>query len=59
MTSNPAFVCVLHFEETCEKDVKYYDNEIIEFPSVLLKLEDKEYKVISTFQKYCKPCRFT
>lgn len=53
------YVCILDFEATCEKDVKYFDNEIIEFPSVLLEynydLQNPSYKNINEFQQYCRP----
>jgi len=49
------YICILDFEATCEEDAKYFDNEIIEFPSVLLKLENEECKIVSEFQHYCKP----
>jgi len=54
---NPEYVCILDFEATCEGGVKYYDNEIIEFPSVLLKLSDDKtsYNFVSEFQRFCKP----
>ncbi|XWV26574.1 exonuclease [Tupanvirus soda lake] len=56
--SHPQFVCVLDFEATCDDNVKYFDNEIIEFPSVLLKYDDKNgYVVVSEFQKFCKPLK--
>ena len=51
------YVCVLDFEATCDDKVRYYDNEIIEFPSVLLKWDTKEEKYVnvSEIQLYCKP----
>lgn len=54
---NPEYVCVLDFEATCEDAVIYFDNEVIEFPSVLLKLSDdkQSYNIISEFQHFCKP----
>ncbi len=54
--SNPEFVCVLDFEATCDGS-KNYDNEIIEFPSVLMRFDGTEYTVVSIFQQYCKPSR--
>ncbi len=50
------YVCILDFEATCD-DVKNYDNEIIEFPSVLLRWNPMKgnYEQISEFQVYCKP----
>jgi inhibitor of KinA sporulation pathway (predicted exonuclease) len=64
--SLPEFICVLDFEATCEENVKHFDNEIIEFPSVLLKYDDdsqvnparsNNYIVISEFQQFCKPLK--
>lgn len=48
------YICVLNFEATCD-NIKYYDNEIIEFPSILLKWNGINYEPISEFQKFCKP----
>jgi len=54
--TNPKYVGILDFEATCDDLIKFYDNEIIEFPTVLLKLNDNgTYDVISEFQRYCKP----
>ena len=50
----PEYICVLDYEATCDGE-KYYNNEIIEFPSVLLKWDGKNYQFISEFQKFCKP----
>lgn len=54
---NPSYICILDFEATCDDAIIYYDNEVIEFPSVLLKLSDDGtvYDVVSEFQRYCKP----
>ena len=54
--SFPKYVCVLDFEATCD-DIPKYKNEIIEFPSYMLKFNDKtnNYEVIGKFQEYCKP----
>lgn len=51
-----SFICVLDFEATCD-NVKGYQNEIIEFPSILLKYDktNKNYKIIDKFQLFCKP----
>jgi inhibitor of KinA sporulation pathway (predicted exonuclease) len=47
--------CVIDFEATCW-DNKKSVNEIIEFPSVLFKLNDNnELEYLSEFRKYCKP----
>jgi ERI1 exoribonuclease 3 len=60
MTSWPQYIGVLDFEATCD-DVKGYENEIIEFPTILLKWDEsaKNYKKISEFQDYCKPLKNT
>ncbi|AYV85561.1 MAG: exonuclease [Satyrvirus sp.] len=53
---NPKFICVLDFEATTEENVKFFDHEVIEFPSVLLKLNsNNEYECVSSFQKFCRP----
>lgn len=54
-------VCVLDFEATCEKDQPNFMNEIIEFPSVLLRWNDdlNNYEKISEFQEFCKPLQNT
>lgn len=51
------YVCVLDFEATCDNTVKNFDNEVIEFPSVLLQWDPlkRNYYKISEFQVYCKP----
>jgi inhibitor of KinA sporulation pathway (predicted exonuclease) len=55
------FICVLDFEATCEQNGNNQNfkprNEIIEFPSVLLKwdLEKKIYEKVSEIQMFCKP----
>lgn len=51
------YVCILDFEATCDDSVKHYDNEIIEFPSVLLKWDPliANYTKVSEIQFYCKP----
>lgn len=47
----------MDFEATCDDDMKAkkMDHEIIEFPSVLLKYENDEVKIVSEFQMFCKP----
>lgn len=49
-------ICVLDFEATCD-DVNNYPNEIIEFPSILLRWDDElqNYKSISEFREFVKP----
>ena len=64
------YICVLDFEANCAEDLKAskMDNEIIEFPSVLWKYEDKTLDILSPteigaktmtkiaeFQMFCKP----
>mmetsp|Transcript_5042 Transcript_5042/g.12200 ORF Transcript_5042/g.12200 Transcript_5042/m.12200 type:complete len:571 (+) Transcript_5042:280-1992(+) len=49
------YLCVLDFEATCERNTKIPNQEIIEFPSVLLDVQRMEIK--STFQKYVKPVK--
>src|SRR5437016_14510893 len=54
----PLYVGVLDFEATCD-DVKGWENEIIEFPTILLKWDESvhNYKVIAEFQEYCRPLK--
>ena len=54
--SDIPYLCILDFEATCD-DPKKIANEIIEFPSVLLKWNNKnsKFEEISRFQEYCKP----
>ncbi|KAN0014385.1 hypothetical protein ACTFIU_000703 [Dictyostelium citrinum] len=47
------YLIVLDFEATCEKDVKFPNQEIIEFPSVIINTETLE--TVSTFREYVKP----
>lgn len=51
------YICVLDFEATCDDDMKAskMDHEIIEFPSVLLKYENKKIERIAEIQMFCKP----
>jgi inhibitor of KinA sporulation pathway (predicted exonuclease) len=50
------YICVLDFEATCD-DKGFWEHEIIEFPSILLKYDSMidSYSEISRFQKFCKP----
>lgn len=48
------YICVLDFEATCDNK-KYVPHEIIEFPSVLVKICDESIIYISEFQLYCLP----
>lgn len=53
-----SYICVLDFEATCDDQTKLNPrNEIIEFPSVLLKLDHDtgKYIKVSEFQRFCKP----
>lgn len=50
------YICVLDFEATCDK-VKYFMNEIIEFPSVLMKYNGTNYVPVDEFQLFCKPLK--
>ncbi|AYV77882.1 MAG: exonuclease [Edafosvirus sp.] len=52
---NKEYFCVLDFEATCDDKIKGMPYEIIEFPSVLYKLEDKKLIFVVEFQQYCKP----
>ena len=51
------YICVLDFEANCAENMKALgmDNEVIEFPSVLLKVDGHTVTKISEFQLYCKP----
>ena len=52
------YLCVLDFEATCWKDSKNKEiMEIIEFPSVLYKIDEKNKSIelVSEFSKYVKP----
>jgi inhibitor of KinA sporulation pathway (predicted exonuclease) len=49
------YLCVLDFEATCDGNVKNFDNEIIEFPSILLKWENNKMSYISEFQAFVQP----
>ena len=50
------YICVLDFEATCE-DKSTWENEIIEFPSVLWgwNFKEKTLTYIGEFRDYCKP----
>jgi inhibitor of KinA sporulation pathway (predicted exonuclease) len=47
------YICILDFEATCWDDGK--EHEIIEFPSVLLKWENKKIYEVSRIQNFVKP----
>lgn len=49
------YICILDFEATCDNK-KYMPHEIIEFPSVLVKINDNNtISYLSEFQIYCSP----
>jgi len=48
------YYCVIDFETTCWKK-NNIENEIIEFPSMLLQLENNEVLTLGIFHKYVKP----
>jgi len=48
------YICVLDFEATCDNKT-HIPHEIIEFPSVLVKISDGIITYISEFQLYCLP----
>lgn len=54
---NNYYLCVLDFEATCTNTNEFsvYAMEIIEFPSILYKVNDKDVTYISEFHKYVKP----
>lgn len=47
------FLMVIDFEATCEENNDRYKHEIIEFPVILVNLENN--KVVDEFHSYCKP----
>jgi len=51
------YICVLDFEATCWEDMKSLKHEIIEFPSVLIKYDDKSRLItkVAEFQEFCLP----
>lgn len=54
-----SYICVLDFEATCwnDKNIDKSEIEIIEFPSILFKLDstNKKLEKISEFHEYVKP----
>lgn len=57
-TSQHKYICVLDFEATCDDDKRFNPrNEVIEFPSVLLKYnpETENYDYHDEIQLFCKP----
>jgi ERI1 exoribonuclease 3 len=49
------YACVLDFEATCDREPGVVENEVIEFPGVLVDLEIGA--VVSDFQQYVQPVR--
>ncbi|KYQ92804.1 putative RNase III [Tieghemostelium lacteum] len=47
------FLVILDFEATCEENAKWPNQEIIEFPSVIV--NTKTLETVATFREYCKP----
>jgi len=47
------YLCVLDVEATCERNTKHYIHEIIEFPVVVVDLDEKE--VVGEFHTYVRP----
>uniref|UniRef100_T1J0Y4 3'-5' exoribonuclease 1 n=1 Tax=Strigamia maritima TaxID=126957 RepID=T1J0Y4_STRMM len=48
------YFCIIDFEATCEAhNQPNYKHEIIEFPAVLINVEDR--KIVSEFHEYCQP----
>jgi len=56
ITNFDYYICVLDFEATCENNTTW-ENEIIEFPSVLYGWNFKEKKLTykGEFREYCQP----
>jgi len=52
----PTYIGVLDFEATCD-DVDGFNNEVIEFPTTLLRWNSnlRNYEVVDHFQEFCKP----
>ena len=48
---------VLDYEATCIKDMRLNPQEIIEFPTILVRIDSDigEWNVIDTFHEYVKP----
>jgi ERI1 exoribonuclease 3 len=52
------YICILDFEATCDSEISNFDKsktEIIEFPSLLYKLENDKLTKISEFHEYVRP----
>jgi len=53
MLKPPRYLCVLDFEATCENTRFPYNHEIIEFPVVLVDLQNRS--IVSEFHSYVRP----
>ena len=53
---NVRYICILDFEATCWKENG--NHEIIEFPSILWKWTNNDFKKISSIQNYVKPLKY-
>jgi 3'-5' exoribonuclease 1 len=50
------YYIIIDFEATCEKDMKFeYENEIIEFPAILL--DTTTNQIVSIFHSYVRPTK--
>ncbi|XP_064600584.1 3'-5' exoribonuclease 1-like isoform X2 [Liolophura sinensis] len=47
------YLLVIDFEATCEEDVENYNHEIIEFPAILVDVQQN--KIVDEFHSYCRP----
>ncbi|CAF1431959.1 unnamed protein product, partial [Adineta steineri] len=47
------YIAVVDFEATCEDQQDNYQNEIIEFPIVLINVQQQT--IVDKFQSYCRP----
>lgn len=48
------YLLVIDFEATCEEDVENYTHEIIEFPAILVDVQQN--KIVSAQQPCCHKC---
>uniref|UniRef100_A0A6C0EG83 Exonuclease domain-containing protein n=1 Tax=viral metagenome TaxID=1070528 RepID=A0A6C0EG83_9ZZZZ len=48
------YICILDFEATCD-DKHSFPNEVIEFPSVMIKVKNGKTERLGEFQEYCLP----
>lgn len=50
------YICILDFEATCDnKQGVSFPNEVIEFPSVMIRVKNDTTERIGEFQEYCLP----